>query len=123
MKMKKSLKNKWIKALTSGEYGQTRGTLSDCKGNFCCLGVLEHVVMKGEVEVYPDDCIRDIPSKMFYEYAGIAVGGANIHDDADLARLVELNDDVEEDDEAGEMVHHSTFKDIALWIDKNIKTF
>lgn len=123
MKMTKTLKKKWIKALMSGEYGQTHGILSDCKGNFCCLGVLEHVVMKGEVEVYADKSIRDIPSKMFYEYAGIEVSGATVHADADLANLVELNDDVEEDDETDEMIHHSTFKDIALWIDKNIETF
>jgi len=33
------VKHKWLEALRSGEYEQTRGKLKDDKG-FCCLGVL-----------------------------------------------------------------------------------
>lgn len=41
MKLTKSLKNKWIKALTSGDYKQGTGCLWDRKDNtYCCLGVL-----------------------------------------------------------------------------------
>jgi hypothetical protein len=32
-------KAKWVAALTSGKYKQTKGTLTD-KNGFCCLGVL-----------------------------------------------------------------------------------
>lgn len=37
--MDKHVKTKWIKALRSGDYKQTKATLRDTEG-FCCLGVL-----------------------------------------------------------------------------------
>lgn len=37
--MKKSLKDRWIKALLSGEYKQGKGRLKKGEG-YCCLGVL-----------------------------------------------------------------------------------
>ena len=38
-KLKPEIKEKWVAALRSGEYKQTRGYLSNSNG-FCCLGVL-----------------------------------------------------------------------------------
>ena len=38
--MNKEIKAKWIKALRSGKYRQTRGKLKSRNGAFCCLGVL-----------------------------------------------------------------------------------
>lgn len=41
--MEKSIKNKWIKALKSGEYRQARGKLK--RGSrMCCLGVLCDII-------------------------------------------------------------------------------
>lgn len=37
--MKKAIKTKWVKALTSGKYKQTDSVLQS-EGKFCCLGVL-----------------------------------------------------------------------------------
>jgi hypothetical protein len=37
--MQAELKEKWVAALRSGEYAQTKGVLRDKEG-FCCLGVL-----------------------------------------------------------------------------------
>lgn len=37
--MDEELKAKWVAALRSGKYTQTKGTLRDDRG-FCCLGVL-----------------------------------------------------------------------------------
>lgn len=37
--MKKSVMTKWVKALRSGDYVQTKGFLKDDTG-YCCLGVL-----------------------------------------------------------------------------------
>jgi hypothetical protein len=37
--MKPDIKERWIKALRSGEYKQTAGRL-DRNGSYCCLGVL-----------------------------------------------------------------------------------
>lgn len=45
--MKKIWKKRWLKALRSGKYKQTAGTLRDAYG-FCCLGVLCDVVAKHE---------------------------------------------------------------------------
>lgn len=48
--MKESIKKKWIKALRSGKYKQTRGCLRrELKGGehgYCCLGVLTDLYMK-----------------------------------------------------------------------------
>jgi hypothetical protein len=37
--MKKEIADKWVEALRSGHYKQTRGRLRDTQG-YCCLGVL-----------------------------------------------------------------------------------
>lgn len=43
IKFTQELKDKWLKALRSGEYSQTSCTLKDSDG-FCCLGVLCDVI-------------------------------------------------------------------------------
>lgn len=48
--MKKRIKNKWIKALRSGDYKQTQGTLRDNVG-FCCLGVLCNIHAQEHPEI------------------------------------------------------------------------
>lgn len=71
--MRKSVKEKWLKALRSGEYKQTQGVLRDENG-YCCLGVLCDIHRKtvkktnchwtnddyylGEVGVLPDAVIK-----------------------------------------------------------------
>lgn len=45
--MKKSVMIKWVKALRSGKYKQTKGYLKDSKG-YCCLGVLCEISEIGE---------------------------------------------------------------------------
>jgi len=42
-KLKKKVKNTWVKALRSGKYNQTQEALKD-KTGFCCLGVLKECV-------------------------------------------------------------------------------
>ena len=44
--MKEQIAKDWIKALRSGKYEQTTGTLKDGKG-YCCLGVLCDISNKG----------------------------------------------------------------------------
>jgi len=54
----KAIKNKWLKALRSGNYSQTRGVLfraeqetrsdgEQLPAGYCCLGVLQHVIEGG----------------------------------------------------------------------------
>jgi len=58
--MKKSIANKWVKALRSGEYTQTQTKLCDNEGH-CCLGVL--------CELYIKDTKRNIKGKGRYSFA------------------------------------------------------
>lgn len=49
-KMKPSIRDRWIKALRSGKYEQTTGTLCHFDSassepiSYCCLGVLTHIL-------------------------------------------------------------------------------
>lgn len=43
--MLKRIKTKWVKALRSGKYAQTRGELRNAEG-YCCLGVLTDLYCK-----------------------------------------------------------------------------
>lgn len=45
--MKKAIKNRWIKALRSGEYQQAKGRLQTENGDMCCLGVLYDIQFDG----------------------------------------------------------------------------
>ncbi len=57
--MNPEVKVKWLEALRSGEYRQTKGTLRRPGDRFCCLGVLSDLYTKeveGSWEWYRDDC-------------------------------------------------------------------
>jgi hypothetical protein len=51
--MNKRIKAKWVKALLSGDFDQTRGALKDSNG-YCCLGVLRDVLKPGSLLKGPD---------------------------------------------------------------------
>jgi hypothetical protein len=42
--MDRKIKTKWLKALRSGKYKQTKNVLRKARGGFCCLGVLCDIV-------------------------------------------------------------------------------
>ena len=44
--MNELIKQKWVEALTSGEYSQGKGCLNNGQGGFCCLGVLTDLYVK-----------------------------------------------------------------------------
>lgn len=48
------LKQKWLEALRSGDYQQTKGTLKSSEG-YCCLGVFLSAVVGEEPPVYDYD--------------------------------------------------------------------
>lgn len=70
--MNEEWKNKWVKALRSGEYKRTTGTLRSQKLNgkgeeycaYCCLGVLTDVVLKetGRSDAWDD---------LYYKYKSV----------------------------------------------------
>ena len=123
IKMPAKLKKKWLKALRSGEYGQAEGVLYDGKGNFCCLGVLEHVAMRGEVEIDEEGQFIDMPSKKFLKYAGIKTTHTcrepiwcdetqNITNESiDMVSLATLNDT------------GRTFKELAKVIEQKVEAY
>lgn len=71
IRMPKKYLNKWLKALRSGEYKQTKeGFLHDPgTGGFCCLGVLQHCI-DGGVE-YGKRGSYSFPSAEWLKDAGI----------------------------------------------------
>lgn len=69
------IKQKWINALRSGKYKQTTGVMydADTKG-FCCLGVLQHVLLGGKVETWRKNGVntfRKVPTDEFYIRFGL----------------------------------------------------
>ena len=56
--MKKEIKTRWLAALRSGQYKQTKNMLTDGK-RFCCLGVLcnLHAIETGETWQETSDAI------------------------------------------------------------------
>lgn len=111
MRMPKRLKNRWLKALRSGEYGQLKGRLTDGKGRFCCLGVLEHVASGGSCEAVKDDFVM-MPSAEFYDKYGIKSGVAATHS------LMNQNDG-KFSDMKGRRISRK-FPAIANWIERNV---
>jgi hypothetical protein len=108
MKMPKKLRDKWVKALRSGEYGQTKGILTNGKGGFCCLGVLQHVASGGSCEAY-DDLAGEFmgsPTSKWYSDNGISEYSG------DVSALITMNDK-----------RRSKFTTIANWIEKNIEVY
>jgi len=95
--MDANIKEKWLKALRSGEYGQWRNALLDTTGDtsnaFCCIGV-GYVACKGPID-FGDETYR----------AAEALGL-----DSDMAdRLAGMND-----------IQKKSFKQIANWIEAHI---
>jgi hypothetical protein len=117
MKMPIELKDKWVKALRSGKYKQGRGILYNPEEkSFCCLGVLEHICLDGNVELYTTGAdtshpgsFRGSPSSEFYDEYGI-----DIHEIE--GRLVCMND-------GSSGGKPKSFRTIANYIVKNIKGY
>jgi len=110
----KTLKKKWVKALRSGKYKQTRGRLRTKNGaRHCCLGVLCELMGRsdwaGDPQTLPADEL---------EKAGIplVVGTA-------LARMNDGFDPADGEfitEEGDEPVREHSFSEIADHIEKNL---
>lgn len=118
MKMPKKLKAKWLKALRSGEYGQAKGRLTDGKGGFCCLGVLQHVASGGKCEVWdePDAKFMSAPTPKWYRENNIL----DMHFSEIEGHLMKMNDGVY-NTYTSTRARGKSFKTIANYIEKNVE--
>jgi len=104
--MNRDLKDKWVKALTSGKYKQGRNLLRDGEDRYCCLGVLCDLVnptawtWEEDPKVYSHFQTTEFPS--------------------DLIRSVELNEGVAADLTLLNDTHGKTFYEIAEYIQEHV---
>lgn len=108
--MKKSIKDKWIKALRSGEYKQIKGRLKRTNG-FCCLGVLCDLYGK-EKNVKWDDShfLRDfslLPDEV-RDWANLKFTDPTVNNNKRFITLSNINDS------------GTSFKEIADIIEKQL---
>lgn len=116
MAMQKDVRDRWVKALRSGDYEQGAGRLCN-ENKYCCLGVLNDIqgndfVLEDGVQKY-----YDIDDKEQYVFA-LNVGwlesqGLESHD---VMTLWLMND---ERNASGEHVY--SFSDIADFIEENVE--
>ena len=114
--MPKKLKKRWLKALRSGKYKQGKGALYDPKTKaFCCLGVLEHVALDGNVEIYKRDVFdEDEDSAQDYRTVPSLAFEQRFKCEFAIDPLIKMNDGF------GGISRHS-FTQIADWIETNIE--
>ena len=73
--MKKDIKEKWVKALRSGEYKQGKYVLRSQADEYCCLGVLcDLFVKEHNLEWIPTDA-KDPSERVQQYYALLGNGG------------------------------------------------
>lgn len=101
--MNSEVKNKWIAALRSGNYSQTRQVLRDCQG-YCCLGVLTDLYLQekgekweeemiGEDSYYYFDCTEENITAPVIKWAGLDSCDPDVVYNEDLSTLTTLNDE------------------------------
>lgn len=116
--MRAEVRERWVKDLLSGQYGQTRGRLRDADGCMCAQGVLLHGSGLGQWREYEQGR---------FEY----VIGQGLHDGAVLEALEAPGFDSWAGLERGDLEHmsqvlklndnlHASFEDIACYIEANL---
>lgn len=111
--MDTEIKQKWVKALRSGEYNQGVARLFNAHYNtYCCLGVLCDVMGYSKTSTCPNSDYQGFTDKLGATYIFTIVRKENqdlIGLDLDQeSTLTHMND-------AGQ-----SFKEIADWIEKNL---
>lgn len=122
--MKKSVAMKWVRALRSGKYNQTQGTLRNSQG-YCCLGVLCDISKEGEWagNHYWGSLgsTTGVLPKVVQIYAGMSnLKGEHTTHLGERRSLVGYNDAHYTDPKTGKK-RSTTFQEIADWIEINYK--
>ena len=105
-KLPLKFKSKWISALRSGEYEQTKGTLckiSEGNTSYCCLGVAGRIA---------GNTVNSMRNYNVLDHAGVFRGIPNILKGFHTPTIMKLT--IINDDEG------KSFKQIAIWIEKNM---
>lgn len=97
--MKKNIAKRWVKALRSGKYKQTKYILNNGNGEFCCLGVLCEIAAKDGVikprkkgnRVYYGRQFNVLPATVM-KWAGVKDAEGLVYSPA-VESLTYLNDD------------------------------
>jgi hypothetical protein len=117
--MNKEIKEKWVKALRSGEYKHTYGALrrlvptENRPVGMCCLGVLCDIVAPNAWEVKVGEAMANhlgmnaLPSRIIWEKAGIRVDEFGDPEE-NATELAPMND------------NGASFFAIADWIENNL---
>src|SRR6187402_2867644 len=114
-KLPKDFKEKWIKALRSGSYPQTTGTLfreypSEITSNnagYCCLGVAGAVCGLSKERLSGNGSFHEYSEEYLEEYGVPKTLRGGIGDDRIVNHLVSMNDS-----------EKLSFNEIADWIEE-----
>lgn len=113
--MDAAIKEKWVKALRSGDYRQGSGALRRQKGNdglFCCLGVLCDISGRGRWR----EPNSDEGAEFHYVEETFAVSTClNVYQQLDFGISREHHRDLYTMNDGGK-----SFPEIATWIEQNI---
>jgi len=110
--MKKDIKDKWIKALRSGNYEQGKSSLRSLDNKFCCLGVLCDIIDNKKWETFE----KTNSAKASYPYTYNGYSGILSYKmttelkmkDDEQQKLIDMNDT------------GKSFAEIADWIEGNL---
>lgn len=98
-------KDKWLAALRSGDYKQTKGKLSTTHGKrFCCLGVLADIIAPDDWKQSPDG--KEQARQWRGRYGQLP---HDVIDDGTQCALIHQNDQLRE-----------PFASIADWVEQNV---
>lgn len=103
--MNPHIKAKWLAALRSGDYAQTRNALRDRSG-YCCLGVLCDVVG-------PSDWV-ELPGGSHSHYGHMSLPSAG------LLAIVGVSDETARKLSSMNDISELNFRQIADWIEGNL---
>lgn len=100
--MNQDIKKRWVEALRSGKYKQTRGALKDDQG-FCCLGVLCDLAAQDGIGKWEgvkldgfhdgDNCTWSLPTQKVVHWAGIISTNPKVFMPATNSELSFINDE------------------------------
>ena len=91
--MNQEIKTKWVVALRSGDYKQTKGKLKDANG-YCCLGVLCDISRKETGFGIEHNEAREILGETIRKWSGLTFcSGDRVTIDDIKTSLADHNDD------------------------------